>query len=299
MVQLTDRAGTLVAFVLLHALGSPKEVQGTGDKSGLLIKLPAKSENVTVVRHAVAGLAERLGMGETGVGDLKTVVTEACMNVVVHAYDDEPGPLEVEAFTEDGGLTVVVRDFGAGIRPSPDIERPSLRIGLTLIAALSNSFEISGGLDRGTEIRMHLPFGAERDAAVSKYLASPEGEGAELRIGDPDLLAPVLGRVVGALAARHRITVDRLSDAVLLTDAISELAPAAFGGDSVSLNVADGSEGIDLRIGPMPEAATAQLREGLSLPGIDASLEDLADDLRVEENDRGAYLFVRFAALDS
>ena len=99
-------------------------MQGTGDKTGLLIKLSAKSENVTVVRHAVAGLAERMGMGETGLGDLKTVVTEACMNVVVHAYDDEPGPLEVEAFAEDGGLTVVVRDFGAGIRPSPRHRAP-------------------------------------------------------------------------------------------------------------------------------------------------------------------------------
>ena len=88
------------------------------------------------------------------------------MNVVVHAYDDEPGPLEVEAFAEDGGLTVVVRDFGAGIRPSPDIERPSLRIGLTLIAALSSSFEISGGLERGTEIRMHLPVGVDPVAGL-------------------------------------------------------------------------------------------------------------------------------------
>jgi serine/threonine-protein kinase RsbW len=276
----------------------PQEVQGTGDKTGLLIKLPAKSENVTVVRHAVAGLAERMGMGETGLGDLKTVVTEACMNVVVHAYDDEPGPLEVEAFAEDDGLTVVVRDFGAGIRPSPDIERPSLRIGLTLIAALSSSFEISGGLERGTEIRMHLPVGADPVARASSPGLSFDGkEGAELRIGDPELVAPVLGRVLGALAARHRITVDRLSDAVLLTDAISELAPVAFSDGSVSMNVADRTEGIDLRIGPMPQAATAKLRAGLTLPGIDASLEDLADDLQVEENDAGSYLFVHFAAL--
>ena len=61
------------------------------DRTGLTITIPARSENVAVVRHAVAGLAERLGMEEPGVGDLKTVVTEACMNVVVHAYEDEPG----------------------------------------------------------------------------------------------------------------------------------------------------------------------------------------------------------------
>ena len=56
--------------------------------TGLQIRLPAKAENVAVVRHALAGLAEEIGMDEAGVADLKTVVTEACMNVVVHAYPD-------------------------------------------------------------------------------------------------------------------------------------------------------------------------------------------------------------------
>ena len=48
--------------------------------------LPARAENVAVVRHALAGLAEEIGMDEAGIADLKTVVTEACMNVVAHAY---------------------------------------------------------------------------------------------------------------------------------------------------------------------------------------------------------------------
>ena len=115
----------------------------TGDLSGLQMSLPARAENVAVVRHALAGLADRIGMDAAGIADLKTVVTEACMNVVVHAYPgDEPGPLLVEAVPELEGLTVVVRDYGLGIQPRPDVERPSLRIGLTLIAALSSSFEI-------------------------------------------------------------------------------------------------------------------------------------------------------------
>jgi anti-sigma regulatory factor (Ser/Thr protein kinase) len=63
----------------------------------LQITLPARTENVAVVRHALAGLAESLGMEDERIGDLKTIVTEACMNVVVHAYRGEPGPLSVEA----------------------------------------------------------------------------------------------------------------------------------------------------------------------------------------------------------
>ena len=114
------------------------------DSSGLQMSLPAKAENVAVVRHAIAGLAEQIGMDEAAIGDLKTVVTEACMNVAVHAYEGEPGPLSVIAEPDQDGLTVIVRDSGVGIRPRADVEQPSLRLGLSLIAALSSSFSFSG-----------------------------------------------------------------------------------------------------------------------------------------------------------
>lgn len=267
--------------------------------TGLLITLPARPENVAVVRHAVAGLAERMGMGEPAVGDLKTVVTEACMNVVVHAYGEEAGPLQVEAFEEDAGLTVVVRDFGGGIRPRPEVESSSLRIGLTLIAALSSSFEISGGLGRGTEITMRLSLEPTVGDALGEG-PPPEVapvEGAKLTIGAPEMVAPVLGRVVGAMAARHRVTVDRISDAILLTDAIAERAPLAFGDGDVSLSVADGDGGIDLRIGPLPENAAKELVDGLAIPEVGGTLESLADEMRIEGDGGGEFLVVRFAAL--
>src|SRR4051794_12066095 len=95
-------------------LGTGKNVNiTTEDRTGLQMTLPARAENVAVVRHALAGLAERIGMDEPGIADLKTVVTEACMNVVVHAYPaDVSGLLEVEAAREQDGLAVVVRDYG-------------------------------------------------------------------------------------------------------------------------------------------------------------------------------------------
>jgi anti-sigma regulatory factor (Ser/Thr protein kinase) len=266
---------------------------------GLSLKLPAKPANVAVVRHAVAGLAEQLGMGEPSIGDLKTVVTEACMNAVVHAYDDGTGPLEVEAFPEDEGLTVCVRDSGGGIRPRPDVERPSLRIGMTLIAALSESFEIAGGLGRGTEVRMHLPLRSAQggDEVAEEVSVPPVEEATEVTIGRPDLAAPVLERVVGALASRHQISVDRLNDAMLLTDAVSARAPQAFGNEHLRFAIADGEDGIDLRIGPMPEGASQRLLDGLAVPQVGGTLEALADELRVERDENGEYVVVRFAAI--
>lgn len=265
------------------------------------MSLPARAENVAVARHALAGLAECLGMDEPGIADLKTVVTEACMNVVVHAYpDEEPGLLEVEAEPEPEGLTIVVRDFGLGIQPRPDIDRPSLRIGLTLIAALSSSFEIKGGVGRGTEIRMHLPLAArdeagERDRAA---IAAPiREEAAELCIGPPELIGPVLSRALGALAARHQITVDRISDAMLLSDAISAGAPQGFSDGQVRLTIADRPAGVELRVGPMRRGGAGRLRESLALPAEQGSLEGLADELRIEDGEEGEFLVVGIAAL--
>jgi len=219
------------------------------------------------------------------------------MNVVVHAYGEGSGPLQIQATPEERGLTVVVRDFGGGIRPRPDVERPSLRIGLTLIAALSSSFEISGGLNRGTEIRMHVPYAAEDRSAADAQPKFEISDAAKLTIGDPELIAPVLGRVIGALAARHRITVDRLSDATLLTDALSERAPDAFEDGHFSFSVSDREDGIDLRVGPVATGASEALRKGLAIPEVGGSLETLADEIRVEQGEGGEFLLIHFAAV--
>lgn len=258
------------------------------------MSLPARAENVAVVRHALAGLAERLGMDDVSLADLKTVVTEACMNVVVHAYaGNEPGPLEIEAESDLEGLTVVIRDHGTGIRPRPDIEQPSLRIGLTLIAALSSSFEIKGGADKGTEIRMHLPLQArEEGASGGSTLDLTVDDATRIRVGPPEIIGPVLSRALSALAARQDISVDRLSDTMLLSDAISARAPQGFTDGHVSLSIAERPEGIELKVGPMTHGGAAKLRESFELPEVGGSLEKLTDDLRVEEGAEGDFLVV-------
>lgn len=266
----------------------------TNDRSGLQMSLSARAENVAVVRHALAGLAERLGMDEASLADLKTVVTEACMNVVVHAYaGSEPGPLEVEAESDLEGITVVIRDHGSGIRPRPDIDRPSLRIGLTLIAALSSSFEIKGGADKGTEIRMHLPLQVREDGATagSTFTVKTDEE-TRIRVGPPEIVGPVLSRALSALAARQDISVDRLSDTMLLSDAISARAPQGFTDGHVSLSIAELPEGIELKVGPMTHGGAERLRESFELPEVGGSLEKLTDELRVEDGDEGEYLVV-------
>jgi serine/threonine-protein kinase RsbW len=264
---------------------------------GLEMSLPARAENVAVVRHALAGLAEEIGMDAPGVADLKTVVTEACMNVVVHAYEGEAGPLNVEAEPDSEGLTVIVRDSGVGIHPRPEAESSSLRLGFSLIAALSSSFSFSGGLGRGTEVEMHLPLqggGAEEGGPPAPIVTSSDA--TEIVVGRSELLGPVLARIVGALAARRDLPLDQVSDAVLVTDAIADAAPGRFANGTVKLALADTQDGLELRLGPMANGGAEEIRRALDVPDVGGSLEALADDLSVEGAKDGDYLAIRFSS---
>lgn len=128
------------------------------EDDSLRLILPAEPDSVPEVRHAIADKAEELGMQEARIDELKTVVSEACSNVVLHAYEDreKPGPLEVELVPEAERLDIVVRDFGTGIRPRRIAGRPSLRLGLRLIGALSSRFHLISTRGRGTEIRIQI-----------------------------------------------------------------------------------------------------------------------------------------------
>jgi len=263
---------------------------------GLQMKLPAKAENVAVLRHALAGLAEQVGMDETGVADLKTIVTEACMNVVVHAYGDGGGPLLVEAEADAEWLTVIVTDSGSGINPRADSERASLKLGLSLIAALSASFSISGGLGRGTEVMMRVPIRRVENGDESvRDLKPTQFEGTEISVGRSELLAPVLARLVGALAARRDLSIDSVSDAVLVTDAIADAAPGRFEDGCVRLGLDEGDGCVELKLGPMEAGGAEEIRAELNMPDVGGSLEALADELAVQSGSDGDYLVVRFA----
>ena len=118
----------------------------------LVLSLPARAENVAVVRHAFGGLGEALEVPDQLLSDIKLAVTEACTNVVIHAYPDGEGPMEVQAALGADELSVVVRDEGRGVVPRAD--SPGLGLGLPLIATLTESLELGTGDDEATEVRM-------------------------------------------------------------------------------------------------------------------------------------------------
>jgi anti-sigma regulatory factor (Ser/Thr protein kinase) len=132
-------------------------------KPAVRMELPALAENVAVVRQAVAGVASALGVEDPLLADVKMAVSEACANVVLHAYEDGRGAMEIEVDPGQETLTVVVRDRGRGVRPRLDLEGTTLGLGLPLMAALCDEVEVRHGNGAGTEVR--LAFGLVRQGA--------------------------------------------------------------------------------------------------------------------------------------
>jgi serine/threonine-protein kinase RsbW len=261
----------------------------------LQLVVPARAENVAVVRHAVAGLAEAVHMEPAQVSDLKTVVTEACMNVVVHAYDEGPGPIEVDAYRDGEELVVEVRDRGAGIRPRADVERGSLRMGLPLIAALSTSFEISGGPNRGTTVTMRMGLVVASGEPPKGATAEKAEDGAAMAMPAGDLVGPVLSRVISIFAVRANFSVDRLSDAVLLGDAISAQAAEHFPEGTTNVVVDEEGGTLAVRVGPLVDGAGDRLLGRMRIPEINASLEGLADAVSIDRDDGEEHLVLEIA----
>lgn len=132
---------------------SPTAEATHAQTSDIEIALPARAENIAIVRHAFGALGEAYGVSEQMLSDLRLAVTEACTNVVVHAYPDGvEGPLEVSASLAGEHLTVVVRDRGKGIGPRPD--SPGLGLGLPLIASLADTVQLGRDDCGHTEVRM-------------------------------------------------------------------------------------------------------------------------------------------------
>jgi len=130
----------------------------------VVLSMAARAEGVGVVRQALAGIADALAVDPIVLADMKMAVTEACTNVVVHAYDDDPGRLEVQMLADEEALTIVVRDHGSGIQPkAARTEPPALGLGLPLIAALTDAFELHGSTGEGTEVRMTFAYVRDGD----------------------------------------------------------------------------------------------------------------------------------------
>jgi serine/threonine-protein kinase RsbW len=269
-----------------------------------VVNLP---ENVSLVREVLAGLAGVLPLADGQLDDVKTVVSEACNNVVLHAYSGARGPLEVEIRLAADGLEVAVRDSGGGLHPRAATPDEIEGIGIPVIRALSDRVEFSDADGRGTEVRMQFDVPGARDLAAGPadeplipdaILLGEPGYGrpdapagvstcvgattATLVVEPLSIAGRVLSRPLTALAARARFSIDRLSDLQLVTDAIAAHAGRSLHGSRLEVGVAFSTRDLELRVGPLRPGMAAQLIGDTAVGGLDPLIETLTDEVTVE-----------------
>jgi serine/threonine-protein kinase RsbW len=121
------------------------------------LTIPAKAEYITLGRLALTGLARLRDVPDETLGDLKLALTEACSNSVRHAYDDDDGVVEISYELHADRLVVEVADNGHGFDPTeqagPTDALAEGGLGIAIIRALCDEFEISERADGGSRLR--------------------------------------------------------------------------------------------------------------------------------------------------
>ena len=137
------------------------------------LKFLSKSENEVFARNVVAAFALPLNPTLSELSDVKTAVSEAVTNAIVHGYGNEEGWITVECETEGRSLHITVSDSGKGIEnleqaltpfftTLPGEERSGM--GFTIMQTFSSAFEVQSQAGKGTTVKMSKNFGARAEA---------------------------------------------------------------------------------------------------------------------------------------
>ena len=263
----------------------------------LNLRLNSRPDSAGLVRAALGGLAGPFRLREELVGDLKTAISEACNNAVEHAYRGQSGAIAVHVEVGLESVDVSVRDWGGGFQHlAPAGDR--LRVGLPVINALADRAEFLTAPGSGTEVRMSFDIRHDprRDGLLARVEESEDLEAwAPWRRGltgdvvvtllPRELLTGVLEPLTRALAARSRFSLERFSDAYLVTRAIAAHVESAASSGRVSFALDAGDQELNLTIGPLQPGAGNQLRGMGSSERLEASVARLADELVCEPID--------------
>jgi serine/threonine-protein kinase RsbW len=265
-------------------------MSGEIDAPWVRLELTSRPESSRLVRSMASGAGDALGFDAELLADVNTAVTEACNNVILHAYRDGPGPMCVELAVARTGVEVRVRDHGRGIRPAIP-EDDGLKVGLALISALADRAEFINVPDGGTEVRLSF-----RRPNLSCQTPWPdvlqEGDGSTFRaqlhsgldgdvvltVSPVALLGPLLGRIGRALAPSAGFSPQRCADVYVLSDVLGAHAERAAERSSISVALGARDQRLEFELTPLragtsarPQGADtlAQLTEEITFTALD------------------------------
>jgi stage II sporulation protein AB (anti-sigma F factor) len=129
----------------------------------MILEFPSRSTNEAFARSAVSCFAAQMDPTIEELGDIRTAVSEAVTNAIVHGYPDELGIITLRCrILKDNVLDIVVKDKGVGI---PDIDQARTPMyttggadrsgmGFTIMESFMTQVDITSELGRGTTVHM-------------------------------------------------------------------------------------------------------------------------------------------------
>ena len=129
----------------------------------MILEFPSKSANEAFARSAVACFAAQMDPTLEELGDIRTAVSEAVTNCIVHAYPDGFGIITLRCrMLKDNVLDIVIKDKGVGISDLEQARRPAYTtggadrsgMGFTIMETFMTSFEVTSQPGKGTTVHM-------------------------------------------------------------------------------------------------------------------------------------------------
>ena len=129
----------------------------------MILDFPSKSANEAFARSAVACFAAQMDPTLEELGDIRTAVSEAVTNAIVHAYPDELGIITLRCrILKDNVLDIVIKDRGIGIADVEKAKQPMFTtggsdrsgMGFTIMESFMTSLTIMSEQGKGTTVHM-------------------------------------------------------------------------------------------------------------------------------------------------
>lgn len=131
--------------------------------SKMRLEIDAKSENESFARSVVAAFVARLDPTLEELNDIKTAISEAVTNSIIHGYNERNGTIYITAIIEQNRVIVQIEDHGIGIEDvdkameplftsKPNLERSGM--GFTVMEAFMDQIKVSSAIGQGTIVTM-------------------------------------------------------------------------------------------------------------------------------------------------
>jgi len=133
------------------------------ETNAVRMEISARSDNESFARVAVAAFCTKLNPTLDEIADIKTAVSEAVTNSIVHGYENGPGVIVIECSIEGNSVTIAVEDYGVGIADvkramqplytsKPELERSGM--GFSFMEAFMDEVDVKSKLGEGTRVVM-------------------------------------------------------------------------------------------------------------------------------------------------